>query len=135
LTPISVIEFSTTLLPHAAITILASNTATMKITTQLPMRLRQHAVAQITPVRLMHATACRTANVTSVLGTGPPPEPPVPTSGELLEKVARRRKQAEMLKSAKDIRTAKDGKGKSSGLKKRFWKDVNVVSVDGEWLV
>jgi ATP synthase F1 complex assembly factor 2 len=53
----------------------------------------------------------------------------MPAAGTLHERVQRRRKQAEMLKNAKEIRSAQAGK--TGGLKKRFWKDVSVSEVDG----
>ncbi|KFA76635.1 hypothetical protein S40288_05979 [Stachybotrys chartarum IBT 40288] len=103
----------------------------MKIAAQLALRLRPRVVSCApSPARLIHASAARTANVAPVVGTGPPPEPPVPAAGTLHERVARRRKQAEMLKSAKDIRAARDGKD-GGGFKRRFWKDVSVAVVDG----
>lgn len=103
----------------------------MKTAAQLALRLRPRiASCAPSPARLIHASAARTANVAPVVGTGPPPEPPVPAAGTLHERVARRRKQAEMLKSAKDIRAARDGKD-GGGFKRRFWKDVSVAVVDG----
>jgi hypothetical protein len=45
----------------------------------------------------------------------------------------RRRRQAEMLKNAKELRTASGGKA-GGALKKRFWKDVTVQEVDGKQL-
>jgi hypothetical protein len=103
----------------------------MKTAAQIALRLRPRVVSCApSPARLIHASAARTANVAPVVGTGPPPEPPVPAAGTLHERVARRRKQAEMLKSAKDIRAARDGKD-GGGFKRRFWKDVSVAVVDG----
>lgn len=67
-----------------------------------------------------------------VYGTGPPPEPPQPSAEYAAdERIARRKRQAEMLRLAGDIRKQGAGSGKSTGLKKRFWKDVTVREVDG----
>ncbi|KAK3330475.1 hypothetical protein B0H66DRAFT_579717 [Apodospora peruviana] len=48
--------------------------------------------------------------------------------------MARRRKQAEMLKQARDIRSASSSSsGKTTSFKRRFWKDVGVKEVDGAY--
>ena len=71
-----------------------------------------------------------------ICGTGPPPDPPVPKAeADARERIARRRRQAEMLKQARGIRSAQKpsgGDGRSGLLKRRFWKDVSVKEVDGE---
>ena len=77
-------------------------------------------------------------------GTGPPPEPPQPSdefaAEERSARIARRRKQAELLKRAGDLKGLRQqqkeqeggkGKSESGGLARRFWKDVNVKEVDG----
>lgn len=60
---------------------------------------------------------------------GPPPETPTPAASDPLERVARKRKQAELLAQAKEVRSA-PSKPKSV-LQKRFWKDVTVKETDG----
>lgn len=77
----------------------------------------------------MHATASQAAHVAPILGTGPPPEPPTPAVRNTTERIERRRKQAHLLRQAKIIRNAKDGK--STTLRKRFWNSVSVEEVDG----
>lgn len=80
----------------------------------------------------LHYSASDPANVAPFCATGPPPEPPQPAAEHPYAKVERRRKQAELLKSAKELRDA--GSGKSPGkspLKKRFWQDVHIKEVDG----
>ncbi len=57
---------------------------------------------------------------------GPPPNPPLPAAPQYGERIERRRKQAEMLQQAKELRSSQGPKGKQSPLKKRFWKDVHV---------
>ncbi|OAA45044.1 ATP12 ATPase family protein [Metarhizium rileyi] len=94
-----------------------------------PLRAASRAFSIPINARTMHATAYKAAKVAPVLGTGPPPEPPTPAVRNMSERIERRRKQAEMLKQAKAIRNAKDGK--TTVLRKRFWKDVSVQEVQG----
>ncbi|KAG5927355.1 hypothetical protein E4U42_002332 [Claviceps africana] len=101
----------------------------MRPTTKLPQRMLSRTMPTPSPCRSMHTTACKAANVASALGTGPPPEPPTPTVRNMNERIERRRKQAELLKQAKVIRNAQDGK--TTTLRKRFWKEVSVSEVDG----
>lgn len=103
----------------------------MKPTTRLPLRLVPRLVNAPVFIRPMHSTVAKPANVASIVGTGPPPEPPLPAAENVHQRVARRRKQAEMLKNAKELRSASGGKG-GGGLRKRFWKDVTVKEVDGK---
>ncbi|KJZ75732.1 hypothetical protein HIM_04889 [Hirsutella minnesotensis 3608] len=79
--------------------------------------------------RLVHCSAIKAANVAPILGTGPPPEPPSPVQRSYNDRIERRRKQAEMLKEAKVIRSAKDGKSRT--VSSRFWKHVSVQEVNG----
>lgn len=102
----------------------------MKSVTRVPLRIAPQLVQRPAFVRPIHSTVVKAANVAPVVGTGPPPEPPIPPAENVHQRVARRRKQAEMLKNAKELRNASSGKG-GGGLKKRFWKDVSVKEVDG----
>ncbi|TPX10653.1 uncharacterized protein E0L32_008387 [Thyridium curvatum] len=87
----------------------------------------------------IHSGAPKRANVVPVYGTGPPPEPPVPSSSQPVDsRIAERRKKADMLKRAQELRAASQGKPsakdkKAGALKKRFWKDVHVKEVDGAY--
>ena len=97
--------------------------------------------------RAIHTHPAQPAKVAPVCGTGPPPEPPHPAdefaAAERAARLARRRKHAELLKQAGDIKAllrqqqqqdaASGAKTKTgtSGLTKRFWKDVTVHKVDG----
>ncbi|GAB1311785.1 ATP synthase mitochondrial F1 complex assembly factor 2 [Madurella fahalii] len=82
--------------------------------------------------RAIHSNPAQPAKVVPVYGTGPPPEPPQPSAEYAAdERIARRKRQAEMLRLAGDIRKQTGGSGKSTGLKKRFWKDVTVREVNG----
>ncbi|KAJ4288594.1 hypothetical protein N0V90_011831 [Kalmusia sp. IMI 367209] len=59
---------------------------------------------------------------------GPPPETPTPAASDALDRVARKRKQAELLKQAKEVRAAPTRP--QSVLAKRFWKDVSVKDTE-----
>ena len=50
----------------------------------------------------IHSDSPKPANVVPVYGTGPPPDAPVPAAEHVNSRVARRRKQAEMLRQAKE---------------------------------
>lgn len=63
---------------------------------------------------------------------GPPPESPIPQPSDALARVARKRRQADLLKQAQDVRTASKPSAKpKSILQKRFWSDVLVKEGDG----
>lgn len=98
---------------------------------RIPFRQAHRLVNASAFVRPISSTVTKSANVAPVVGTGPPPEPPTPSAQDLQQRVARRRRQAEMLKNAKEIRTASSAKSNSGGMKKRFWKDVTVQEIDG----
>ncbi|KAJ9638274.1 ATP synthase mitochondrial F1 complex assembly factor 2 [Coniosporium tulheliwenetii] len=55
---------------------------------------------------------------------GPPPEPPIPAASQAENRIARKLKNAELLRRGQSLRAdpAKPG----TALKKRFWKDVTV---------
>lgn len=85
----------------------------------------------------IHTSTATTAKVVPIYGTGPPPEPPAPSEAYPDARIARRKKQAEMLRQAQNLRSAKGlaaaaRSGKSNPLKKRFWQSVHVREVDGE---
>ena len=104
-------------------------------------------LAATTTTRAIHTHPAAPAKVVPVYGTGPPPEPPHPAdefaAADRAARLARRRKHAELLKQAGDIKAmlrqqqqqdaASGGKTKTSaaGLTRRFWKDVTVREVDG----
>lgn len=89
------------------------------------------ALRPSTSLRAIHTTLNRHANVAPIVGTGPPPEAPIAAdaSSGAYHRVERRRRQADMLKLAKDVR---DGKvSKKAAMQKRFWSDVSVRETDG----
>ncbi|ROT34663.1 ATP12 protein [Sodiomyces alkalinus F11] len=103
---------------------------------------RVAAAPQIpTNIRLISSTAVfKHADVAPIVGTGPPPEPPRPSAefakhagprnaDDVAARIARRRKQAEVLKAAKEVKTSAGVK--NGGAKRRFWKHVSVQEVDG----
>lgn len=77
--------------------------------------------------RLLSTTTSQHATALPITATGPPPSAPVPTSSQYGDRVEERRRKAEMLKQGKELRAAEPGK--SSPLKKRFWKEVHVREV------
>ncbi|KAI0595262.1 NONE-like protein [Biscogniauxia sp. FL1348] len=109
--------------------------------------------------RHIHTTPAAPATVTSLHGTGPPPDPPRPAADSPAERLGRRRKQAELLAKAQEIRASQTKSTSSSSsssslssssssssaknkatvgnplARKRFWKDVHVREVDGAWEV
>ncbi|KAF2864939.1 hypothetical protein BDV95DRAFT_508303 [Massariosphaeria phaeospora] len=75
--------------------------------------------------RCLHTSASRHATpLPHPSVPGPPPETPTPQASDALDRVARKRKQAELLNQAREVR-ASPTKSKTL-LQKRFWKDVVV---------
>ncbi|KAK0655895.1 hypothetical protein B0T16DRAFT_398006 [Cercophora newfieldiana] len=125
--------------------------ATRLCTAVLPLRQASATAAKSglasRAVRAIHHQPAQPAKVVPVYGTGPPPEPPTPSLEytDATARIARRRRQAELLKQAKEVRAAATARNaqsksgiapsstqqKSTGLKKRFWKEVSVQEVDG----
>jgi ATP synthase F1 complex assembly factor 2 len=90
-------------------------------------------------LRHIHSTPATPATVSPIHGNGPPPEAPLPAANSIEERLARRKRQADMLRAARDIRAAQKptakSKAKAQNLPKRFWKDVHVHEVDGAFEV
>jgi hypothetical protein len=83
----------------------------------------------------LHTSSTRRATPLShATVPGPPPGKPAPHPSDPLERVARKKRQAELVKQAQEVRSesAPSNKPKSL-LKKRFWKDVIVKETDGAW--
>ncbi|KUI54209.1 Protein atp12, mitochondrial [Cytospora mali] len=83
----------------------------------------------------IHSSTAVPADVSPFCATGPPPEPPQPAVEHPYAKIERRRKQAELLKNAKEVRDAASGKSSGKPLKRRFWKDVHIKEVDGSYQI
>lgn len=82
--------------------------------------------------RAIHSSPPDPANVAPFYATGPPPEPPQPAAEHPYAKIERRRKQAELLRNARELRYATSSTGKSkTPLRKRFWQDVHIKESDG----
>ncbi|RYP72815.1 hypothetical protein DL771_003999 [Monosporascus sp. 5C6A] len=115
---------------------------------------------QLVLLRSIHGTPPAPATVSPIHGQGPPPDPPQPTPDSERARLERRRKQAELLQRAQDMRTTAAAEKQSPTnppspqqsssrpsnnsdkantkaplLRKRFWKDVHVHEVDGAWEV
>lgn len=91
---------------------------------------RHHTSLSSFCARSIHSTAPNTANpVPHRVAPGPPPPVPEPVTPDPIERVARKRKQAELISEAKTIRL--DAKNPGRVLKKRFWKDVLVKETPG----
>jgi hypothetical protein len=81
--------------------------------------------------RCLHTSPPNSATVAPITASGPPPTAPVPSAEHVDSRVARRRKQAELLKKGQDLRAVAAGTGGGSAKHKRFWKDVHVRHTDG----
>ncbi|CAN8100565.1 unnamed protein product [Discula destructiva] len=116
----------------------------MKAPIRLPAQrlLSPYALKKSSPAlpslcsRAIHTSSPDPANVSPFHATGPPPEPPQPAAEHPYAKIERRRKQAELLKKAKDLRNASSSseKGKAP-LRKRFWDNASVKEVDGSYQI
>lgn len=84
-------------------------------------RLAQPCLRSISSTTTQHATAL------PITAAGPPPAAPVPQSSQYGGLIDERRRKAELLQKGKELRGAQTGK--SSPLKKRFWKEVHVNEV------
>ncbi|KAI0410922.1 hypothetical protein F5X98DRAFT_358518 [Xylaria grammica] len=95
--------------------------------------------------RHIHSTTASPATVSPIHGTGPPPQPPRPAADSTSIRLERRKKHAELLERAQELRAAhrpsgssaaKDGQNKKSTeasplARRRFWKHVHVREVEG----
>ncbi|KAI8932605.1 hypothetical protein NX059_010106 [Plenodomus lindquistii] len=99
--------------------------------------LRRHAYAARPPHRplyqCLHTTATRGATpLPHPAVPGKPPASPTPEPSEAMARVARKRKQADMMKQAREMRDVYSPANKPKNmLAKRFWKDVHVKEGDG----
>lgn len=81
--------------------------------------------------RCFGTTSRLPADVAPITAAGPPPAAPVASVEHHDIRVARKKKQAELLKRGQDMRAIGNGTGGGSAKTKRFWKDVNVKKTDG----
>lgn len=112
---------------------------TMKRITQLPFADGTKAIRSCSGYRILlpftqrslHSSPPKPATVGPITASGPPPTAPVPSAEHVDSRVARRRKQAELLKRGQDLRSVAGGTGGGTAKTKRFWKDVHVKHADG----
>ena len=81
--------------------------------------------------RCLHTTPVKPAIVNPITASGPPPKAPIASADHVDSRVARRRKQAELLKRGQDLRSIAAGSGGGTAKLKRFWNDVYVKHADG----
>ena len=111
----------------------------MKHITQLPLKNGTKAISSCSAYRAslsqaqrcLHTSTSKPATVASITASGPPPTAPIPSAEHVDSRVARRRKQAELLKRGQDLRSVAGGTGGGTAKTKRFWKDVHVKHADG----
>jgi ATP synthase F1 complex assembly factor 2 len=84
--------------------------------------------------RCLHTTITKAATVAPITASGPPPSAPIASAEHADSRVARRRKQAELLKRGQDLRSIAAGTGGGTAKLKRFWNDVHVKHADGRLL-
>ncbi|PVH80157.1 ATP12-domain-containing protein [Cadophora sp. DSE1049] len=94
----------------------------------LPLLTHHHQLPQ--SQRNIHTTTPQPATVQPLTASGPPPKVPIPSAEHVDSRVARRRKQAELLKRGLDLKAIAGGTGGGSAKTKRFWREVGVRSVD-----
>lgn len=82
--------------------------------------------------RSIQVSTSQAASVAPITAAGPPPGPPIPEPAAINkeDRIARKKKQAELLRRGQDLKGLGTGKGGSAATK-RFWKDVNIKNVDG----
>ncbi|KAH7409595.1 hypothetical protein BKA64DRAFT_571363 [Cadophora sp. MPI-SDFR-AT-0126] len=96
----------------------------------IPLPLLQQNANQNRASQNIHTTTPQPATVQPLTASGPPPKVPIPSAEHVDSRVARRRKQAELLKRGLDLKAIAGGTGGGSAKTKRFWREVSVRSVD-----
>ena len=96
----------------------------------------QYRVQPCLSRRSIQVSTSQAASVAPITAAGPPPEPPTPEPAAInkQDRIARKKKQSELLKSGQNLKGLGTGKGGSAATK-RFWKDVNIKKVDGGYQV
>ncbi|KAE9990776.1 hypothetical protein Vi05172_g12697 [Venturia inaequalis] len=84
--------------------------------------------------RILHTSQSNAATpIPHPTAPGPPPAAPLPTRSELDERVARKRKQAELLERGRQLKP--NPAKPSTALQKRFWKQVIVKDSPDGWQI
>lgn len=113
-----------------------SKAATMKSIPRIPITFNARTFLGLTgvtapiPSRRIHSSAAKAAVAHPINVRGPPPKPPAP-SPEFVERIERRKKQADLIQQG-NVADSGQGSASSKPLKRRFWKDVHVKEVDGK---
>ncbi|KAK0110086.1 ATP synthase complex assembly protein atp12 [Cadophora gregata] len=111
-----------------------SHLASLRLSSYSPsLRLSVFPIQQTTQrtrTQYISTTTAQPATVQPLTASGPPPKVPVPSAEHVDSRVARRRKQAELMKRGLDLKAIAGGTGGGSAKTKRFWKEVRVVEVD-----
>ncbi|CZT50918.1 hypothetical protein WAI453_001768 [Rhynchosporium graminicola] len=92
--------------------------------------LYRHPRPLVSLSRTLHTSPPTPATVQPLTASGPPPKVPVPSAEHVDSRVARRRKQADLLKRGLDMRAIAKGSGGGSAKTKRFWREVHVVHAE-----
>jgi hypothetical protein len=114
-----------------------NSVSTPALTTTIQSTMKRLRISQLplstrpSSARLLHTSSPKPATVQPITASGPPPKVPVPSAEHVDSRVARRRKQAELLKRGQDLRAVAAGTGGGSAKTKRFWRDVHVRHADG----
>ena len=124
----------------SSFTTTSTTSSKMKPISQLPLIEGTNAFRSYTRTRVcspfaqrcLHTSPPNRATVAPITASGPPPTAPVPSAEHVDSRVARRRKQAELLQKGQDLRAVAAGTGGGSAKHKRFWKDVHVKHTDGK---
>ena len=107
--------------------------STMKSIRPIAAPLRSCSRLPITSLRLIHSTCSNSANpIPHPAAPAPPPPPPTIPTTDREERIARKKRQAELLHAARNIRS--DPNKSTSPLKRRFWTDVTLKRTDGKHL-
>jgi ATP synthase F1 complex assembly factor 2 len=99
--------------------------------TSLAVRTRPYKFISPFCSRCLHTTEVKSATVVPITASGPPPDAPIASAQHVDSRVARRQKQAELLKRGQDLRSIAAGSGGGTAKLKRFWRDVHVQHADG----
>jgi ATP synthase F1 complex assembly factor 2 len=95
---------------------------------------QQHQPTTLARHRILHSSSSNFATPISYpTAPGPPPAIPQPTRPELDERVARKRKQAELLERGRQLKP--NPSKPSTALQKRFWKQVIVKDSPHGWQI
>ena len=99
--------------------------------TKLIRSCKSSQILSLSSKSFLHTSPPKTATVAPITASGPPPTAPTPSAEHVDCRVARRRKQAELLKRGQDLRAVAGGTGGGTASSKRFWSHVFVKHANG----